>query len=45
MKTCEFLKEHINLIKLLNSSKNKKFTKEAKKQTNEVLRYLKKLKV
>ncbi len=44
MKTCEFLKEHINLIKLLNTSRNPKFRKEALKQTNEVIKYLKKLK-
>lgn len=45
MKPCKFLKEHISLIKLLNSSKNPKFVKEAKSQTREVLNYLNKLSV
>jgi hypothetical protein len=45
MNKCKFLKEHIKLIKLLNSSKNKKFIKEANEQTKEVLKYLKNLKV
>ena len=43
MKPCEFVKEHIQLIKLLNSSKQKKFLKQADKQTKEVLKYLKNL--
>ncbi len=45
MKPCKFLKEHISLIKLLNSSKNPKFIKEANSQTKEVLKYLNKLSV
>ena len=45
MKPCKFLKEHISIIKLLNSSKNPKFIKEANSQTREVLKYLNKLSV
>jgi hypothetical protein len=44
MRTCEFLKEHIHLINLLNKSRNKKLLREAEKQTKEVMKYLKKLK-
>ncbi len=44
MKTCEFLKEHLHLINLLNTSKDKQFKKEANKQLKEVMEYLKKLK-
>jgi hypothetical protein len=44
MKPCKFLKEHIHLINLLSKSKDKKLLKEALEQTQEVLKYLKKIK-